>query len=140
MDIRKYLTEEASDAQEFVTKIRLLISRIWPDALINVKFNVSIYPSITIWFASTSNKNMWPMRIVENDPCYNIIFIYGFDRDGNMGENLELKGSQVGCRDRKTWKRDKCGWRDVKKGNVTKILSALEKYFKKMKEVFDAAE
>ncbi len=142
--INKYLGDikpisNKSDAYELQSEIKSMISRIFINSFVFVKFTEHLLPSIQIRFALGKSRDDWAHGIMENDPCHNLMFIYGFDKDGNIiPGKLELKGIIVGVAEKSYSKRNKLGWTDVKT-NATKdkIMTKLSAYFRKMKVVTD---
>ncbi len=144
--INKYLGEgkslsNKSDAYELQSEIKSMISRIFTNPFVLVEFteHLSTSPTIQIRFALGKSKDDWSYGTIENHPCHNVIFIYGFDEHGNIiPGKLELKGIIVGVAEKSYSKRNKLGWADVKT-NATKdnIMTKLSVYFKKMKVVTD---
>lgn len=120
---------------EFAKKIEDMVRENFPNSYIKVKWENNLTSSITLWFALGKDKSVWTNGIIQNDPAYSLMFIWGFDRDGEISpKGLTLDGN-VGLRDKATYKIDKLGWRNIKAPtqDPEKIFKTIEKWFLKLK-------
>ena len=125
--------------------IEALLKKHWPKSHVAVRYK----PAGNVYRASDSSvfiqfclfeKKDWPNGIMQNDPAWHHIWIWGAD---SPIKKLELStGGGVDVVDRDghlAYKRIKAGWRNIAKGDDKKIIRALDTYFgTKLKRVVEA--
>jgi hypothetical protein len=124
---------------QLATEIENTIKKYFPESFVRAKFGTDISPSIAIKFAIGKDKSEWSNGIIHNDPAHTSILVWGFDKDGNQKSDLTMSSGTAGYSNWKTKTKDRCGWRDIKKGGTaTKVLKALDNHFSKLKDVYEA--
>ena len=125
-------------AHELVERMKETVEKYFPHSYIDCRFGTSLGASICLRFALGKDKSEWTNGIIQNDPAHNIIFVWGMDKEGNKtdkGYTLESSGFGL-CN--KNYKRNKLGWRDIKKpSDSSVILKGLDKAFSAMKKAVD---
>lgn len=122
---------------QLAKEIENVAKKYFPESYVRASFDTKISPSIHLKFAIGKDKSEWSNGIIHNDPAHNSILIWGFDKEGNQKSELTMSSSTAGYSNWKTGTKNRCGWRDIKKGGTAaKILKALDNYFNKLKEVY----
>lgn len=139
--------EESADlatAAELVPAIERAIRKHFPKSSLRVAFKPSLKPSIQITFAVAGGKDEVPNGIMQNDLSYTSAFIWGMDKEGNLGPKLQFDPSQGGTVMTKppegshlAFGSAKVGLRK-KTGTPAQVLKHVDTYFTKLLKTLKA--
>jgi hypothetical protein len=145
--MKKYtrLTEDIyNDIQEYVNALDKTIRKIFPKSYIHVKYNNSLYSSISISFALGKDKNEWVSGYIDNDTAWQRFSIDNKGKDLSEDPTLpefitvDTKSNSFTVKPEKdsymAFGRVKVPFRKTT-GTPDKVLKYIEKYFILLKKM-----
>lgn len=132
----EFLSEqELQTGEQLAKSIEQLFTKYFKKSYIFSEYDTNLQPSITIRYALGKSKDEYPNGIIRNDPIYETISIFGFNKDGSQKGNFDISvasGSILVPSEtpHKVFDYIKV-WRKFS-GDEKKILKGFDNYFKKL--------
>lgn len=140
-------SQAAVEVEDFVKRLENSIKSVFPDSFIQVQYRPSMGSrSILVRFALGKDKSEWANGIIQNDPLFHVMWIYGINEDGSLKDKMKMEAHSGGRLILK--ETDETGFRNklVKLGfrSMTgvpdKIVKGVGNYLKKAKNIFKQYE
>jgi len=129
--------------QTIIDQITAAFKKELGNAFFRASYRTNLCESISLSFG-IQEQSKHANNIIQNDPAWHSVIIFGFDKEGNSTADMEIDSGSGGTicinppeGSHLCFGRVKTGFRKKKKATGEQVVKHLTNYFKKLKKVVD---